>query len=147
MSSLLIKKGKLVTSAGSSISDILVIDGRIVSIDHDIAESKAERVIDAGSKYVFPGGIDPHVHLHLPAASGFSSDDFLTGSRAALYGGTTALIDFVTPRRGQTLAEALSLRKAEAKSSLTDYSFHVSPVEWTNNTEQEIINCIDEGMT
>ena len=64
-----------------------------------------------------------------------------------LYGGTTTIIDFVTPARGQSLVEALQIRKEEAKNSLVDYKFHVSPVEWTQNTKNEIIHCIEkEGV-
>ncbi|NJO87981.1 MAG: dihydropyrimidinase [Chloroflexia bacterium] len=105
------------------------------------------KIIDAKGKIVFPGGIDPHVHMHLPTPAGFSSDDFYSGSKAALAGGTTTLIDFVTPKRGQSIIEALTQRKKEAENCLTDYKFHVSPVEWTRNTEKEILQCIEnEGV-
>jgi dihydropyrimidinase len=104
-------------------------------------------LINATGKYIIPGGIDPHVHLHLPNSTGFSSDDFFTGSRAALFGGTTTIIDFVTPKKGQSLVEALALRKMEAQNALTDYSFHVSPIDWHENIEQEILTCKQMGIT
>ena len=106
-----------------------------------------DKIIDASGKFIFPGGIDPHVHMHLPTFAGYSSDDFSSGSRAALYGGTTTIIDFVTPLKGQSLTEALTFRKKEAELALTDYSFHVSPVEWRQTTEHEIYECINEGIT
>ncbi len=85
--------------------------------------------------------------MHLPTPAGYSSDDFKSGSKAALFGGTTTLIDFVTPQKGQTLIDALNQRKTETENSICDYSFHVSPVEWTNTTEQEIKECVKAGIT
>ncbi len=105
------------------------------------------RVVDATGCFVFAGGIDPHVHLHLPTSNGYSSDDFSSGSRAALFGGTTTLIDFVTPKKGQLLMEALEKRKAEAADSLIDYSFHVSPIEWRDSLPDEINECVQQGIT
>jgi dihydropyrimidinase len=145
---ILIKNGTIVTAKKSFKADILVADGkisRIGQLQNDIV--KADKQIDAAGLYVFPGGIDPHVHMHLPSPAGFSSDDFYTGSKAALYGGTTTIIDFVTPQKGQSLPDALAERKKEAQNSLIDYSFHVSPIEWHNRTEKEIKEIKNEGIT
>jgi len=144
--SILIRNGTIITNSGSRKSDILIRDGRISRIDSFIA-GDGEKVIDAAGKYIMPGGIDPHVHMHLPVTGGFSSDDFYSGSRAALYGGTTTLLDFVTPHRGQSPTEALEQRMIEAADSLVDYSFHVSPVEWRDTTNDEIRRCIASGIT
>jgi dihydropyrimidinase len=144
---ILVKNGTIVTSTEEYNSDIYISDGRITRIEPEIPFSYDDKVIDATGYYVFPGGIDPHVHMHLPSPAGYSSDDFYTGSRAALFGGTTTLLDFVTPEKGQSLSEALRLRKKEARDSFTDYSFHVSPVEWRETTEQEVQECIREGIT
>ena len=144
---ILVTNGTIITSTDKYKSDILIIDGRINRIEFKIKTHDSDKVIDARGCYIFPGGIDPHVHMHLPTVAGYSSDDFLTGSKAALYGGTTTLLDFVTPKKGQSLTDALRQRKEEAKNSLTDFSFHVSPVEWRNTTEQEIKDCIREGVT
>jgi dihydropyrimidinase len=144
---ILIKNGNIITSTEKYESDILIVNGLITRIESKIIPAKDDKVIDAKGMFVFPGGVDPHVHMHLPSAAGYSSDNFLTGSRAALFGGTTTLIDFVTPHRGQSLTEALTLRKDEAKESMTDFSFHVSPVEWRNTTENEIHECIREGIS
>jgi dihydropyrimidinase len=144
---ILVKNGTIVTSTEEYNSDIYISDGRITRIEPEIPFSSDDKVIDAMGYYVFPGGIDPHVHMHLPSPAGYSSDDFYTGSRAALFGGTTTLLDFVTPEKGQSLSEALRLRKKEARDSFTDYSFHVSPVEWRETTEQEVQECIREGIT
>lgn len=142
---LLIKNGMVVTAERTFAADLLVEDGKIsrVEIPGTITHS-SEKVIDASGMLVFPGGIDPHVHMHLPTSAGYSSDDFLSGSRAALPGGTTTLIDFVTPHKGELLREALINRKAEAANCLTDYAFHVSPVEWRNSMPAEIKACVEE---
>lgn len=143
---ILIKNGNIVTSTKQYISDILIQDGKIVQIDTNISESNGEKVIHADGLYVFPGGVDPHVHLQLPTPAGNSSDDFLSGGIAAIHGGTTTIIDFVTPLKGQPLTEALDIRIKEAENCPIDYSFHVSPVDWRPTSEIEIQNCIELGF-
>lgn len=144
---ILIKNGVVVTSNDQYKADILVQEGKIVRIENSLTDNHAEKVINAEGNLIFPGGIDPHVHMYLPTPAGPTSDDFESGSNAALYGGTTTLLDFVTPSKGQSLTNALNQRINEAKDSLVDYSFHVSPVEWRNTTEQEIKDCIKAGIT
>jgi dihydropyrimidinase len=143
----LIKNGTIVSSADEYKSDIIIENGKIIDIEPQINSGNFDKITDVRGCFVLPGGVDPHVHMHLPTPAGFSSDDFLTGSKAALYGGTSTLLDFVTAKKGQSLTYALRLRKEEAKNSITDFSFHVSPVEWRNKTEQEINDCISEGVT
>ncbi|MCK4677017.1 MAG: dihydropyrimidinase [Bacteroidales bacterium] len=145
---ILIKNGTIVTSTKSIKADIFVKNGKIDQIEKGLITNKsADKIINADGYYIFPGGIDPHVHMHLPTPAGYSSDDFFSGSRAALYGGTTTLLDFVTPRKGQPLREALEQRKREALLSLVDYSFHVSPVEWRDTMAEEIKSCVvEEGI-
>jgi dihydropyrimidinase len=142
---IIIKNGTIVNADANQKADILISAGKIASVGKmsDWKTDDAE-IFDAEGKYIFPGGIDPHVHMELPTPAGVSSDDFYTGSRAALYGGTTALIDFVTPHRGQSLVDALISRKKEAEKSLVDVRFHVSPVEWRPETAGEIRACIHE---
>jgi dihydropyrimidinase len=142
---LLIKNPTIVTSTRTFQGDILIAEGKIKAIGENLNLNLID-VIDASGKILFPGGIDPHVHMHLPTPAGFSSDDFFSGSKAALYGGTTTIIDFVTPNKGQSLVDALNQRIEEAKNSLVDYSFHVSPVEWRHTTEQEIHKCVMRGF-
>ncbi|OFX85384.1 MAG: dihydropyrimidinase [Bacteroidetes bacterium GWF2_33_16] len=145
---ILIQNGTIVRSDKTFIADIFISDGKIMQIGNSLnLHEKIDKTIDAKGFYIFPGGIDPHVHMYLPTPAGYSSDDFETGSKAALIGGTTTLLDFVTPRKGQSLTEALTLRIEEARNSHCDYSFHVSPIEWTQNTEQEINECIKAGIT
>jgi len=135
----LIKNGLVVNADGSKKADVLCKDGKIQKIEESLnSDSIPDHIIDASGSYVIPGGIDPHVHMHLPTPAGFSSDNFLTGSKAALHGGTTTIIDFVTPKKGQSLTHAIEERLKEAADCLTDYSFHVSPIEWRPSMEEEI---------
>jgi len=143
----IIRNGTIVNDTQQFFANILLEDGKISRFAENMpAEPDDAQEIDAKGFYIFPGGIDPHVHMHLPTTAGYSSDDFFTGSRAALAGGTTTFIDFVTPKRGQSIIEALELRKKEAGTALTDYMFHVSPVEFNKNTEKELEQCIAMGI-
>ena len=144
---ILIKNGNLVSAAGILTTDLFVEDGSISAAGSIPGSGREDRVIEAAGMFLLPGGVDPHVHMHLPSAEGYSSDDFLSGSRAALFGGTTTIIDFVTPARGEALPDALEKRMQEAISSLTDYAFHVSPVEWRSSLPDEINECIRMGVT
>lgn len=145
---ILIKNGTIITSTRSFNSDIYISEGKIAQLRTSLnILEPIDKIIDAAGYYIFPGGIDPHVHMHLPTPAGYSADNFESGSRAALLGGTTTLIDFVTPQKGQSLIDALIQRNSEVKHCMCDYSFHVSPVEWTKTTEQEIIDCIESGIT
>jgi dihydropyrimidinase len=143
--SILIKNAVIFDAEKVFQTDILLSEGGFLEIGKDIKKN-ADRVIDATGKYVFPGGIDPHVHFHLPTPAGFSADDFASGSKAALFGGTTTIIDFVTPQRGQSLIEALEMRILDARDSLVDYSFHISPVDWRPSLEEEIKECVRRGF-
>jgi dihydropyrimidinase len=144
---LLIKNGTIINADRTVKADIFLKNGKIAFIRANIDIPENVKVLNAVGKFLIPGGIDPHVHMHLPVPGGFSSDNFYTGSRAAIFGGTTTLLDFVTPYKSQSLVEALHQRKNEALESITDYSFHVSPVDWHHGIEEEIAQCIAEGIS
>lgn len=144
---IIIQNATLIASTQIFTSDIRIEGEKIVEIGLDIPFSSIDTIIDATGKFVIPGGIDPHVHLHLSTGAGYSSDDFYSGSVAALFGGTTSVIDFVTPEKGQSLVEALENRKIEAAMSLIDFSFHVSPIDWHAQIETELEQCKQMGIT
>jgi len=145
---IIIKNGTIVNADISEKKDILIQNGIISKISEKIvADNTVERIIDAQGKYIFPGGIDPHVHMSLPTHAGLSADDFYTGSIAAAHGGTTTIIDFVTPQKNESLVDAFKKRKLEAQNSVIDYSFHVSPIDFNKNTESEINELIKLGIT
>ncbi len=145
---ILIKNGKVVNSNSIENHDVLLDKSTIIKVGPNLVSgNKNCKIIDAVGCYVLPGGIDPHVHMNLSTPLGYSSDNFKSGSNAALYGGTTSIIDFVTPKRGENLDYALSSRIDEAKVSETNYSFHISLVEWHNNLEKQIKKCIKQGYS
>ncbi len=142
----IIKNGILVTETHAQHGDILLVDGKIAAVG-DLRNESAETVYDARGCYVMPGGIDPHVHLSLPVGGGLlSADDFENGTRAALAGGTTSVIDFVTPEHGQDLVTALRARRAEADHHvLCDYGLHMSIVEWRDSIPEEMARSAELG--
>lgn len=147
MKLILLENGQIFFNDKLIEADIIISRRKIEKIGKELNPKNVLNKINCTGLQIFPGGIDPHVHLHLINPTGFSADDFKSGSQAAIAGGTTSLIDFVTPKRGQSIVEALQLRKQEAKNSLCDVKFHVSPIEWNQNTEQDIIHCIqNEGI-
>jgi len=145
MSQLLILNGTILSSESQSEVDLAVKDGIISQIGQfSPSDFQDCQVIDAKGKYIFPGGIDPHVHLQLPAPAGPSCDDFLSGSKAAITGGTTFLIDFVTPSPGQSLMKALSYRLKESNNCLVDYTLHMG-ITWYDETIPEQMEwCVNE---
>lgn len=137
--------GTIVNAESTFEADILCRNGKISRIGTDpIPDHSSVQTIDASGCLIFPGGVDPHVHMHLKTSSGYSADDFQTGSIAALYGGTTTMVDFVTPEKNQTLHEATQLRLKEAENCLCDHSFHVSPVVWRTCMPEEISRMVSE---
>src|SRR5215203_921207 len=142
--SLLIKNGRIITGDADYVADIF-IDGEIV---HTIGKNlpvNADEIIDATGKLVFPGGIDPHVHLDMPFMGTFSSDNYETGTRAALFGGTTMVIDFILQKQGNSLAAALSeWRSRSDNNCVGDYSFHMAVTDFNEDTKKEIKHFIEE---
>jgi dihydropyrimidinase len=139
MKPLLIVNGTVVSAGSSRTEDIAISGGKIEKTGTlDSSDFPGYEKMDASGMLVFPGGIDPHVHFSLPTPAGPSSDDFASGSRAAIAGGTTTFIDFVTPVKGQSLCDALHVRKKEAEQSLIDYTLHMGISEWNNNVAKEI---------
>ncbi len=143
----LIKNGMVVYSKGSYTADILIEDEKILQVAKTIDVSGA-KVIDASGKYIFPGFIDTHTHFDLDAGDFHTADDFYTGTKAAVAGGTTAILDFVTQDKGQTLDEALDVWHglADGKSSC-DYGFHMSITDWNEDVRAEIKNMTRRGVT
>ena len=105
-------------------------------------------IIDASGMLIFPGGIDPHVHLEMPFMGTFSSDTYETGTRAALYGGTTTVIDFILQKQGNSLRAAFDEWSGRATgNAVGDYSFHMAVTDFNDNTKGEIKEMIEEGIT
>ncbi len=145
--SILIKNGRVVTAESDFIADIYTEGEQIVAIGKDLSY-KADKVIDATGKLVFPGGIDPHVHLDMPFMGTSSSDDYTTGTRAALHGGTTMVIDFILQTQGKSLYDALRTwqQKSQGKA-IGDYSYHMAVTDFNDDVAKEVVQMIeDEGI-
>ncbi|MES2139101.1 MAG: dihydropyrimidinase [Bacteroidota bacterium] len=146
--SLLIKNGRIITAADDYIADIYIENEKIVTIGKNLSVA-ADQVIDAKNKLVIPGGIDPHVHLDMPFMGTYSSDNYETGTRAALFGGTTMVIDFILQTQGKSLYSALNEWKGRSDgNAVGDYSFHMAVTDFNENTKAEIKDMIEkEGIT
>src|SRR5438552_6295045 len=145
----LISNGTVVTADGSSRAHVL-IDGEIVAaIGTDLASTgaTADATIDAAGKYVIPGAIDVHTHMELPFGGTFAKDTFETGTRAAAFGGTTAIVDFAVQSRGKSLREGLDAWHAKAEgNAVTDYGFHMIMSDVNDATLVEMDKLVDEGV-
>ena len=113
----LIKGGTIVTATEKYIGDVL-IDGETVSKIGTDLDDAVDKTIDAKGKYLIPGGIDVHTHLDMPFGGTKSVDDFESGTAAGLSGGTTSIIDFVTPARGEPMMDALAERRTAAEKAV-----------------------------
>ncbi len=148
MSTICISNATVVTATDTFEADIL-IDGEKVQAISPKGAGRADQIIDATGCYVFPGGIDAHTHLDLPFMGTFSSDDFETGTLAALHGGTTSIIDFAFQTPGKSLMEGLNTwhEKANGKAA-ADYAFHVVVTDFNDHSKAEIRDLIEkEGVT
>ncbi|HYU78314.1 MAG TPA: dihydropyrimidinase [Vicinamibacterales bacterium] len=145
--SLLIKNGTVVTAADLYQGDVYVDDEIVVAVGTDLP-MKADRVIDAADRYVIPGGIDCHTHLDMPFGGTTSADDFESGTIAAAFGGTTAVVDFAIQYKGQTLHHAWEtwMQKAQGKAAI-DYGFHMIMTDLNDQVEEEMDALVRQGVT
>jgi len=145
----LVRNGTIVTANETYRADLLIEDETIALIGSRIPEDPgADRVIDAGGKYVMPGGVDVHTHLDMPFMGTSTSDDFQTCTVAAAFGGTTSIIDFAIQYRGQALREGLEawIKKAEGKAVI-DYGFHMIATDLPDPPLAEMDRLVDLGVT
>jgi dihydropyrimidinase len=148
MTGTLIRGGTLVTAEGRRQADLLLHDGLIAAIGTGLGLQPGTQVVDAGGCFVMPGGIDPHTHLQLPMMGTVVADDFYTGTAAAAAGGTTSILDFVGPGRGQSPLEALAIWRSRAAKSAIDYGFHMTVSWWGARFSEEMEMLVrDHGIT
>lgn len=142
----LIKNGTLITAETTRKADILVEGETIRRIDDHIEDPEAA-LVDATGLFVLPGGVDPHVHLELPMMGTISADDHYTGGKAAAFGGTTTMIDFVS-QEPVSLAENIARHRAMAdpKASI-DYSFHMNITHFDDQVAEELPDLPGMGVT
>lgn len=146
--SILIKNARIITASDDYHADLYIEGEKIKAIGKNLA-NRADQVIDATGKVVFPGGIDPHVHLDMPFMGTFSSDDYASGTLAALHGGTTMVIDFILQTQGKSLYHALESWQGRSDGNCYgDYSFHMAVTDFNKDTRKEVVEMIEkEGIT
>lgn len=145
---LLIRGGEVVTADVRSRADVLVEGETIRAIGPELAAPPDAEVIDATGKLVFPGFIDPHVHVHLPFMATFAKDTHSTASQAALAGGTTTFIEMVCPSRTEDALEGYELWRGKAEgNSACDYAFHMAVTRYDAGTEAQLREIVADGTT
>ena len=144
--SLLIRNGEIVTAGSRLQADIYVENETITRIGKHLEAPPNTDVIDATGKLVFPGFIDPHVHIYLPFMATFAKDTHETGSIAALIGGTTTYIEMCCPNRNDDALEGYQLWKSKAEGkSACDYAFHMSVTKFVKETELQLREIVADG--
>jgi len=139
-----IKNGTVVTADLTYKADVLIEGDVITAIGPDL---QGDEVLDASGCYIMPGGIDPHTHLEMPFMGTYSADDFESGTRAALAGGTTMVVDFALPSPGQGMLDALQMWDNKSTRAHCDYSFHMAVTWWDKQVFDEMPAVIERGIT
>ena len=138
-------KGGTVVGADSTIRADVLIDGEtILAVGADLV---GDETIDATGCFVMPGGIDPHTHLEMPFMGTTTADDYENGTKAALSGGTTMVVDFCIPNHGQPLMEALADWDRRGEGACADYSFHMAISYWDDQVSADMAKVVARGVT
>ncbi|MBE0687970.1 MAG: dihydropyrimidinase [Anaerolineaceae bacterium] len=143
----IIRGGTIISASDECKADILIDGEKIVQIGINLSLSGVDQIVDAQEKLILPGGIDVHTHFDLPMFNTVSSDDHYTGHKAAAFGGTTTVLDFV-PQTGNDLKKDISdwLKKSEPKAAI-DYGFHMNISIFNSEVAEQIPSLIDLGIT
>src|ERR1041385_7679737 len=145
---LLIQHGEIITADSRYIADIWCEGESITRIDRGITPPPGAEVIDARGKLVFPGFIDPHVHIYLPFMGTFSKDTYETGSQAAIVGGTTTLIEMCCPARKDDALASFELWMSQAVGkSACDFTFHMGVTKFDDKTEVQLREIVKRGIS
>ncbi|MEY2410315.1 MAG: dihydropyrimidinase [Verrucomicrobiota bacterium] len=145
---LLIKNGEIITADSRYTADIYCEGETVTRIDRHISAPPGAQVIDASGQFVFPGFVDPHVHIYLPFMGTFSKDNYETGSKAALIGGTTTLIEMCCPSRAdEALAGFETWMAHAAGKSACDFTFHQGVTKFDAKTEEQLREIVNRGVS
>ncbi|MBM7866959.1 dihydropyrimidinase [Heliobacterium gestii] len=145
----LLRGGTIVTATESRRADLRIEGEGIAAIGENLVSQQGDEVFDVTGALILPGGVDAHTHFDLPVGDFATADDFASGSRAALLGGTTTVIDFATQFRGETLMVALENWHNRARDkSFCDYGFHMAITDWREESAGEMaLLARDKGVT
>jgi dihydropyrimidinase len=142
----LIRGGTVIDAAGERVADLRTgEDGLVAEVGQDLGQRQGEAVHDATGKLVIPGGIDAHTHMQLPVGELRVSDDFASGTRAAAIGGTTTIIDYVTPERGEDPMAAAAKWRSWAEPAAIDWGLHLTFTEAV--PESVVAAGVEAGIT
>ncbi len=143
---LLIQNGEIITADKRYKADIYIEDETITEIGENLNAPEGTEVIDASGRYVFPGFIDPHVHIYLPFMGTYAKDTHETGSQAALVGGTTTFIEMCCPAAHEDALEGYRLWKQKAEGNAAcDYAFHMGVTRFDERTEAQLREIVADG--
>src|SRR3989475_6148573 len=146
--SLLIKNGQIVTASERCVADIFCEQETITRIERGLSAPPGAEVIDAAGKYIFPGFIDPHVHIYLPFMGTFAKDTHESASKAALAGGTTTMIEMICPARGDEPMAAFELWLGKAQGhSACDFTFHMGVTRYDEAAEKQFLEIVKRGVS
>ncbi len=142
----LIKNGTVVNAEGREKADVLIENDKILRVEKSIVDDSA-KCIDAEGCYVLPGFIDTHTHFDLDLGFTVTADDFVSGTKAAVLGGTTCVLDFATQERDGSLQEGLELWHKKAEGSSCNYGFHMAIARWDEGVKRELPSMTKQGVT
>jgi len=144
---ILIRGGTVVNAHGSEKADVYIEDRLIKQVGTDLDIPGGTRIIDAAGKLVMPGGIDTHTHCQMPFMGTKAVDDFYIGTKAALAGGTTMIIDFVIPQKGEPLIDAFKKWRQWADEKVCcDYSLHMAITYWNDSVAEQMKTICSEEI-
>lgn len=143
----LIKNGTLVTASETFEADIAIVNGKIAQIGEQLSPDADAKVIDAAGKLVLPGGVDAHVHLDLPMAGTVTADDHYTGTKAAAFGGTTFVIDFISQDSDDLSALVKAAVDKASRKAAVDFGYHMNITHLTAEVEEQIPSLAGMGVT
>ena len=143
----LLKGGTVISSRGETPADVRLENGLVSAVGADLPAGGAQ-VVDCAGMLLFPGFIDGHTHFDLEVGGTITADDFASGSRAALRGGTTMVVDFAAPDKGESLSSGLARWRAKAAGKAAcDYGFHMTIDDWNEEISREIGEMMDQGIS
>ena len=145
---LLIQNGEIITASQRYVADIFCENETVTRIARNLAAPAGAEIIDATGKYVFPGFIDPHVHIYLPFMGTFAKDTHETASQAALAGGTTTFIEMICPGRSEEPLAAFELWLGKAQgNSACDFTFHMGVTRYDDAAEKQFMEIVKRGVS
>ena len=143
----LFKNGTVVSGRGTRRADVLVENEKILRVGRDLSDPLA-RTVDVSGKLLLPGFIDAHTHFDLDVCNTTTIDDFDSGTKSAIRGGTTTIVDFACPNKGESLHYGLELwhKKADGRT-FCDYGFHMTIDDWNESIRAELPDMFAKGIS